>query len=162
MVWTIFSLGAPEEYSSASTSAFRPYKECELRTQQILMRAKAIDSLGALANKFVHFNGNDIPLFIKDLVNSGKWQLTFGNERNLLFQAMNTHFFQDSEHSTRVVRTRTWTKKSGKILLNKVKKKERVICEFEVDFKKSFSWRSNLSNGDTISAYHRSENGYGF
>ena len=22
-------------------------------------------------------------------------------------------------------------------------KKERVICEFEVDFKKSFSWRSN-------------------
>ena len=54
------------------------------------MRAKAIDSLGALANKFVHFNGNDILLFIKDLVNSGKWQLTFGNERNLLFQAMNT------------------------------------------------------------------------
>lgn len=57
----------------------RPYKEWELRTQEI-MRAKAIDSLGALANKFVHFNGNDIPLFIKDLVNSGKWQLTFGGE----------------------------------------------------------------------------------
>lgn len=57
----------------------RPYKEWELRTQQI-MRAKAIDSLGALANKFVHFNGNDIPLFTKDLVNSGKWQLTFGSE----------------------------------------------------------------------------------
>ena len=48
------------------------------------------------------------------------------------------------------------------MLLNKVKKKERVICEFEVDFKKSFSWRSNLSNGDTISAYNRSESGYGF
>ena len=84
----------------------RPYKECKLRTQQI-MRAKAIETLGALANRFVHFNGNDIPLFIKDLVNSGKWQLTFGNERNLLFQAMNTHFFQDSQQSTRVVRTST-------------------------------------------------------
>lgn len=57
----------------------RPYKECKLRTQQI-MRAKAIESLGALANRFVHFDGNDIPLFIKDLVNSGKWQLTFGSE----------------------------------------------------------------------------------
>ena len=25
-------------------------------------------------------------------------------------------------------------------------KKESVICEFEMDFKKSFCWRSNLSN----------------
>ena len=30
------------------------------------MRAKAIDSLEALVNRFVHFNGNDIPLVIKD------------------------------------------------------------------------------------------------
>ena len=42
-------------------------------------------------------------------------------------------------------------------------KKERVICEVEVDFiKKSFCWRSNLSNDNTISAYARYENGYGF
>ena len=40
-------------------------------------------------------------------------------------------------------------------------KKERVICEFEVDFKKSFCWRSNLSNNILISAYARSENGCG-
>lgn len=52
----------------------RPYKECKLRTQQI-MRAKGIDSLEVLANKFVH----DISLFKKELVNSGKWQLTFGS-----------------------------------------------------------------------------------
>lgn len=59
--------------------SLRPYKECELRTQQI-MRARAIDNLAALANKFVHLNSNDIPLFINDLVNSGKCQATFGNE----------------------------------------------------------------------------------
>ena len=41
-------------------------------------------------------------------------------------------------------------------------KKERVICEFEVDFKKSFCWRSNLSNDNIISACGRSENGQGF
>ena len=27
-------------------------------------------------------------------------------------------------------------------------KKERVICEFDIDFKKSFCCRSNLSNAD--------------
>ena len=27
-------------------------------------------------------------------------------------------------------------------------KKERVICEFDIDIKKSFCWRSNLSNDD--------------
>ena len=41
-------------------------------------------------------------------------------------------------------------------------KKERVICEFEVHFKKSFSWLSNISNDNIISAYARSENGHGF
>ena len=41
-------------------------------------------------------------------------------------------------------------------------KKERVIWEAEVDFKKSFCWRSNVSNDIIISAYARSENGYGF
>ena len=41
-------------------------------------------------------------------------------------------------------------------------KKERVICEVEVDLKKSFCWRSNVSNDNIISAYARSENGYGF
>ena len=40
-------------------------------------------------------------------------------------------------------------------------KKERAIGEFEVDFKKSFCWRSNLSNYIIISAYARSENGHG-
>ena len=34
-------------------------------------------------------------------------------------------------------------------------------CEFEVVLKKSFSWRSNLSNHNLISAYARSENGCG-
>ena len=66
--------------------SLRPYKECEVRTQQI-MRAKAIDSLAALANKYVHFNSSDVPSFINDLVNSGKWQSTFGSEsvsRNLV------------------------------------------------------------------------------
>ena len=29
--------------------------------------------------------------------------------------------------------------------------KEKVIYEFEVDFKKSFIWHSNLSNNDIIS-----------
>ena len=29
--------------------------------------------------------------------------------------------------------------------------KEREICEFEIDFKKSFMLRSNLSNDDMIS-----------
>ena len=41
-------------------------------------------------------------------------------------------------------------------------KKKTVICEVEVDFKKSFCWRSNVSNDNIISAYARSENGYGF
>ena len=40
-------------------------------------------------------------------------------------------------------------------------KKARVICEFETDFKKSFCWRSNLSNYIIISANARSENGHG-
>lgn len=58
---------------------FRPYKEAVHRTQQI-MRAKAIDTIAALANKYVHFNGSDVPSLIQDLVNSGKWQSTFGSE----------------------------------------------------------------------------------
>ena len=29
-------------------------------------------------------------------------------------------------------------------------KNEREICEFEMDFKKSFCWRSNLSNENII------------
>ena len=33
--------------------------------------------------------------------------------------------------------------------------------EFEVVLKKSFSWRSNLSNDNIISAHARSENGCG-
>ena len=41
-------------------------------------------------------------------------------------------------------------------------KKERVICVFEVHFKKSFSSLSNLSNDNIISAYARSGNGHGF
>ena len=40
-------------------------------------------------------------------------------------------------------------------------KKERPICEFEMGFKKSFCWRSNLSNYIIISTYARSENGHG-
>ena len=41
-------------------------------------------------------------------------------------------------------------------------KKERVIYKFQMDFKKSFCWRSNLSNDNIISAYARSDNGNGF
>ena len=42
-------------------------------------------------------------------------------------------------------------------------KKERVICEFDIDFKKSFCCRSNLSNADNniiivFSANARSNN----
>ena len=40
--------------------------------------------------------------------------------------------------------------------------KERKICDFEIDFKKSFCWRSYPSNDDIISAYSRSQNGCGF
>ena len=29
-----------------------------------------------------------------------------------------------------------------------VNKRERVVCEFEIDFNKSFCWSSNLSNND--------------
>ena len=32
-------------------------------------------------------------------------------------------------------------------------KERKIICEFEVDFKKWFCWRFNLSNDDIISAY---------
>ena len=38
-------------------------------------------------------------------------------------------------------------------------KKERVICKFKVDFKKSFCWWSNLSNDNIISTYARSQIG---
>ena len=41
-------------------------------------------------------------------------------------------------------------------------KKERVICEFEVDLKESFGWPSNLSTDNIIPAYARSKNGCGF
>ena len=34
-----------------------------------------------------------------------------------------------------------------------ISKKERVISEFEIDFKKSFRWVSNLGNYDIISVY---------
>ena len=45
-------------------------------------------------------------------------------------------------------------------------KKERVICEFEVAFKKSFCLRSNLSNDNIISVREwileaRAKNGCG-
>ena len=39
-------------------------------------------------------------------------------------------------------RGNAWTYMSSQFQMNK---KERVICEFEVDFKKSFCWRSNQS-----------------
>lgn len=61
--------------SSSSTAVqalelpFRPYKEAELRTKQN-MRARTIDIIHVCANKFVHFNPNDIPEFVDDLVNS--------------------------------------------------------------------------------------------
>ena len=34
-----------------------------------------------------------------------------------------------------------------------ISKKERVISEFEMDFKKSFRWRSYLENDNIISVY---------
>ena len=42
-------------------------------------------------------------------------------------------------------------------LHNGIAHKEKK-CEFEVVLKKSFSWRSNLSNDNIISAYARSKN----
>ena len=38
-----------------------------------------------------------------------------------------------------------------------IRKRDRVICEFEMDFKKSFCWRSNLTDDNIISAYSKSE-----
>ena len=40
-------------------------------------------------------------------------------------------------------------------------KERKIICEFKVDFKKSFCWRSNLSNDDIISAYVGLKSGVG-
>ena len=42
------------------------------------MRAKAIDVIQDCANKFVHFNANDIPEYVNDLVSSKKWKSIFG------------------------------------------------------------------------------------
>ena len=41
-----------------------------------------------------------------------------------------------------------------------VNHKEKVICKFDKDFKKSFSWPSNPSNDNIIPAYAWSEDGY--
>ena len=38
------------------------------------------NSLTSLADKYVHFNESDVPMFICDLVRSGKWQASFGTE----------------------------------------------------------------------------------
>ena len=43
------------------------------------MRAKTIDLIQDTAGKFVHFNANDMPDFVRDLVGSKKWKSTFGN-----------------------------------------------------------------------------------
>ena len=40
-------------------------------------------------------------------------------------------------------------------------KKEREMCECEIILRNLFCWCSNLSNDDLISAYARSENGWG-
>ena len=40
--------------------------------------------------------------------------------------------------------------------------KERVICEFEMDFNESFLIELWSKNDDLVSTYTRSENGYGF
>ena len=41
------------------------------------------------------------------------------------------------------------------------KKRKTVICEFEIDFKQPFCGPSSVSNDNMISAYVRSENGWG-
>lgn len=77
--------------STSSTSVqvpdipLRPYKEAEKRTQQA-MRSKTIDLLVDSANKVVHFKEEDIPQYVNDLVNSGKWKGTFGQ----IFQTKST------------------------------------------------------------------------
>lgn len=43
------------------------------------MRAKTIDLIQDTPGKFVHFNANDMPDFVRDLVGSKKWKSTFGN-----------------------------------------------------------------------------------
>lgn len=43
------------------------------------MRAKTIDLIQDTAGKFVHFNANDMPDFVRDLVGSKKQKSTFGN-----------------------------------------------------------------------------------
>ena len=40
-------------------------------------------------------------------------------------------------------------------------KERKIICDFEMDFKKSFCWRSDLSNDDIISAYVGLKSGVG-
>ena len=51
-----------------------------------------------------------------------------------------------------------WTYLSFQFQMNK----KESICQFEMDFKTSFCWCSNPSNDFIISAYARSENGFGF
>ena len=41
-------------------------------------------------------------------------------------------------------------------------KKERVTCKFEMDTKKSFSWRSNISNEERISCRPGMKSGMDF
>ena len=55
----------------------RPYKEDEKRTQQA-MRSKTIDLLADSANKFLHFEEENIPPYVNNLVTSGKLKGTFG------------------------------------------------------------------------------------
>ena len=45
--------------------------------------------------------------------------------------------------------------------LFQINKKQRVKCEFGMDFQKSSCWRSKLRNDDIIFAYAKSENEYG-
>lgn len=54
----------------------RPYKEAEKRTKQN-MRAKTINIIHGCSNKFVHFDPNDIPAIVDDLLKRGKWKSTF-------------------------------------------------------------------------------------
>ena len=75
-----------------------------------------------------------------------------GNRLYLLRSEFGSSFWGNTEVNKRI-------NLSFQVQMNK---KEKVMCEFQMDFKKYFCLRSNLSNDNIISAYARSDNGNGF
>ena len=123
--------------SSSSTAVqvlelpLRPYKEAEKRTKQN-MRAKTIDIIHDCANKFVHFNPNDIPEFVDDLVNSRKWKSTFGsseskfNSEDVFLSNLVTEYKRCKDKETNKTIQLQAAKQKQKVLIGQTLRKSRI------------------------------------